>query len=397
MKISDVKTISANRFLFVQITTDEGIVGIGESGTWAFQDAAREAVNSFIPYLIGKDPLQIEHHWQYMYRSYHFRGAAIMGAISAIDIALWDIAGKYYNCPVYQMLGGKVRDKARVYYHVGGGEIDAMVKNLKDAKAKGFTAVGHLSPFLDEPRTQVFNEGTFAKKIGDAIDRVAAYREAVGNDVDLCVEIHRRLNIPEAIAFARGIEEYHPFFLEDPTTPDNFDSMEYIASRINIPVATGERYHTPQEFAMLIKHDGAQYVRPDICLCGGITGGKKIAAMAEANGIMVVPHNPLSPVSTAACIQIAACIPNFALQEFPGDDRPCTTDRYISHEIETKKGCFRQGDVVKETIPCVDGYLQIPTKPGIGVELAEGIEEKFPYERRAIVTRLGIDGAVVDQ
>lgn len=372
-------------------------LGARESGTWAFQDAAREAINSFIPYLLGKDPLQIEHHWQYMYRSYHFRGAAIMGAISAIDIALWDIAGKYYNCPVYQLLGGKVRDKARVYYHVGGGEIDAMVKNLKDAKAKGFTAVGHLSPFLDEPRTQVFNEGTFAKKIGDAIDRVAAYREAVGNDVDLCVEIHRRLNISEAIAFARGIEEYHPFFLEDPTTPDNFDSMEYIASRINIPVATGERYHAPQEFAMLIKHDGAQYVRPDICLCGGITGGKKIAAMAEANGIMVVPHNPLSPVSTAACIQIAACIPNFALQEFPGDDRPCTTDRYISHEIETKQGCFRQGDVVKETIPCVDGYLQIPTKSGIGVELAEDIEEKFPYERRAIVTRLGVDGAVVDQ
>lgn len=397
MKISDVKTISANRFLFVQITTDEGIVGVGESGTWAFQDAAREAVNSFIPYLLGKDPLQIEHHWQYMYRSYHFRGAAIMGAISAIDIALWDIAGKYYGCPVYQLLGGKVRDKARVYYHVGGGEIDAMVKNLKEAKKKGFTAVGHLSPFLDEPRTQVFDEGTFAKKIGDAIDRVAAYREAVGNDVDLCVEIHRRLNIPEAIAFARGIEQYHPFFLEDPTTPDNFDSMEYIASRIDIPVATGERYHTPQEFAMLIKHDGAQYVRPDICLCGGITGGKKIAAMAEANGVMVVPHNPLSPVSTAACVQIAACIPNFALQEFPGDDRPCTTDRYISHEIETKEGCFRQGDVVRETIPCVDGYLQIPTKPGIGVELADDIEEKFPYQRRAVVTRLGVDGAVVDQ
>lgn len=397
MIITEVKTIMANRFLFLQITTDEGIVGIGESGAWAFQDAAREAANSFIPYLIGKDPLQIEHHWQYMYRSYHFRGAAIMGAISAIDIALWDIAGKYYGCPVYQLLGGKVRDKARVYYHVGGGEISAMVRNLKEAKEKGFTAVGHLSPFLDEPRTQVYNEGTFAKKIGDAIERVAAYREAVGNDVDLCVEIHRRLNIPEAIAFARGIEPYHPFFLEDPTTPDNFDSMAYIASRIDIPVATGERYHTPQEFAMLIKHDGAQYVRPDICLCGGITGGKKIAAMAEANGVMVVPHNPLSPVSTAACVQIAACIPNFALQEFPGDDRPCTTDRYISHEIETKQGCFRQGDVVKETIPCVNGYLEIPTKPGIGVELAENIEELFSYQRREIVTRVGVDGAVVDQ
>ena len=397
MKIAKVRTIMANRFLFVQIETDNGIVGLGEGGTWAFQDASREAVNSFAEYLVGKDPLLIEHHWQYMYRSYHFRGAAIMGALSAIDIALWDIAGKYFNAPVYQLLGGKVRNKARVYYHVGGGEIDTMVENLKEAKAKGFTAVGHLSPFLDEPRTQPFDEGTFAKKIGDAVERVGAYREAVGNDVDLCIEIHRRLDIPEAIAFARGIEQFNPYFLEDPTTPDNFDSMCYIASRVNIPIATGERYHTPQEFAMLIKHDGAQYVRTDVCLCGGITGTKKIAAMAEANGVLVVPHNPLSPVSTAACTQIAACIPNFALQEYPGDDRPSTTDRYISHDFSNAAGSFHQGDVVKETIPCKDGYLIVPEKPGIGVELADNIETRFPYKRRKIVTRLSVDGSVVDQ
>ncbi len=397
MKITDVTTLSANRFLFVKVETDEGITGIGESGTWAFQDAAREAVNSFKEYLIGKNPLQIEHHWQYMYRSYHFRGAAIMGAISAIDIALWDIAGKYFGCPVYQLLGGKVRNKARVYYHVGGGEIDTMVKNLKEAKAKGFTAVGHLSPFLDEPRTEPFRDMIFAKKINEAVERVAAYREAVGNDVDLCIEIHRRLNIPEAIAFARGIEEYTPYFLEDPTKPDNFDNMEFIAHKVNIPIATGERYHTPEEFAMLIKHDGAQYVRTDICLCGGITGGKKIASMAEANGIMVVPHNPLSPVSTAACIQIAACSPNFALQEYPGDDRPSTTDRYISHEFNKSQNSFCQGDVVKETIKCENGYLIIPDKPGIGVELVDDVDKKFPYKRRQIVTRLAEDGSVIDQ
>ena len=396
MKIKEVKPILSNRFLFVQITTDEGIVGVGESGAWAFQDAAKEAVNTFALYLEGKDPLTIEHHWQYMYRSFHFRGAAIMGAISAIDIALWDIAGKYYGCPVYQLLGGKVRDKARVYYHVGGGDLDSMVTNLKEAKAKGFTAVGHLSPFLDEPRTQVFQEVSFAKKIEKAIQRVGAYREAVGNDVDLCVEIHRQLNIPEAIAFAHGIEEFHPFFLEDPTTPDNFDSMIEIASRVNIPVATGERYHTPQEFAMLLKRDGAQYVRPDICLCGGITGGKKIAALAEANGVMVVPHNPLSPISTAACIQIAAIAPNFALQEFPGDDRPSTTDHF-STIVNKNKDDFRQGDVVKETISYADGYLQIPTKPGIGVELVDDVETRFPYKRRGVLTRVGVDGAVVDQ
>ncbi len=396
MKITEVKTIMANRFLFVQITTDEGITGVGESGAWAFQDSVKEAVNTFAMYLTGKDPLLIEHHWQYMYRAFHFRGAAIMGAISAIDIALWDIAGKYYGCPVYQLLGGKVRDKARVYYHVAGGDLDSMVQNLKEAKAKGFTAVGHLSPFLDEPRTKVYGEVAFANKISKAVDRVAAYREAVGNDVDLCVEIHRQLNIPEAIAFARGIEEYNPYFLEDPTTPDNFDSMIQIASRINIPVATGERYHTPQEFAMLMKRDGAQYVRPDICLCGGITGGKKIAAMAEANGVLVVPHNPLSPVSTAACIQIAAISPNFALQEFPGDDRPSTTDHFSTITNKTRDS-FRQGDVVKEPIKCVDGFLQIPTTPGIGVELADDIETRFPYKRRGVLTRVGVDGAVVDQ
>ncbi len=396
MKITEVKPMLANRFLFVKITTDEGIVGVGESGAWAFQDAAKEAINTFALYLVGKDPMTIEHHWQYMYRSFHFRGAAIMGAISAIDIALWDIAGKYYGCPVYQLLGGKVRDKARVYYHVGGGDIDSMVKNLKEAKAKGFTAVGHLSPFLNEPRTQVYNEVSFAKKIENAIERVGAYREAVGNDVDLCVEIHRQLNIPEAIAFAHGIEEFHPFFLEDPTTPDNFDSMIGIASRVNIPVATGERYHTPQEFAMLMKHDGAQYVRPDICLCGGITGGKKIAAMAEANGVMVVPHNPLSPVSTAACIQIAAIAPNIALQEYPGDDRPSTTDHFSTIMNKTKDN-FCQGDVVKETIKCTDGYLDIPKAPGIGMELVDDVDILYPYKRRGVLTRVGVDGAVVDQ
>ena len=396
MKITDVKTIPVNRFLFVQIETDEGITGLGESGAWAFLDASKEAVTSFRDYLIGQDPLRIEHHWQYMYRSYHFRGAAIMGAISAIDIALWDIAGKYYNTPVFNLLGGKCRDKARVYYHVGGGSMDQMVANLKEAKAQGFTAVGHLSPFLDEPRSVPYYE-THASKISDAVERVAAYREAVGNDVDLCIEIHRRLRPAEAIVFGRAIEKYNPFFLEDPTTPDNIDSMGHIARNIGIPVATGERFHTPQEFAMLLRRDGAAYVRPDVCLCGGITGAKKIAAIAEANDVMVVPHNPLSPVSTAACIQIAACIPNFALQEFPGDDRPCTTDRYISHQIDEGAEAFRQGDVVKATYKCVDGFIQIPDTPGVGIELAENVAERFPYERRAIHTRLHIDGSVVDQ
>jgi galactonate dehydratase len=396
MKITDVKIVPVNRFLFVEVYTDEGIVGVGESGVWGFLDASAEVVKSFRSYLIGQDPLRIEHHWQYMYRCFHFRGAAIMGALSAIDIALWDVAGKFYNAPVYNLLGGKCRDKARVYYHVGGTTIEEMVANLKEAKTKGFTAVGHLSPFLDENRATPYYE-TYAQKIGNAIERVRLYREAVGDEVDLCIEIHRRLKPAEAIALGRGIEKYHPMFYEDPTTPDNFDSMGWIAEHIDIPIATGERFHTPQEFAQVIRKNAVAYVRPDVCMCGGITGAKKIAALAEANDIMVVPHNPLSPVSTAACTQIAACIPNFAIQEYPGDNRPAATERYIGHKINNKQDVFCQGDVVKKTFTIENGFLIIPDAPGIGVELADNIAERFPYSRRPIETRLHIDGSVIDQ
>lgn len=152
MKITDVKTILANRYLFVEIHTDEGLVGIGESGTRGFLDASMGAVEALKTYLIGQDPLHIEHHWQYMYRCWHFRGAAIMGAISAIDIAMWDIAGKFYDTPVYNLLGGRCRDKARVYAHAGGETTEETIANLKKMKAQGFTAIGHLMPFLDESR-----------------------------------------------------------------------------------------------------------------------------------------------------------------------------------------------------------------------------------------------------
>lgn len=396
MKITDVKPILVNRFLFVEIHTDEGLVGLGESGSWGFLDASAEVVNTFKTYLIGQDPLKIEHHWQYMYRCFHFRGAAIMGALSAIDIGLWDIAGKYFGVATHQLLGGKCRNKARVYYHVGGETTEDLIDNIKGAKQQGFTAVGHLTPFLDEDRDVPYYE-THAQKIGNAIDRVRQYREAVGDEVDLCIEIHRRLKPAEAIAFARGIEKFHPFFLEDPVGPDNFDSMIHVANSIDIPLATGERFHTPQEFAQLIRRNAVDYVRPDVCMCGGITGAKKIAALAEANDVMVVPHNPLSPVSTAACIQIAACIPNFALQEYPGDDRASATERYIAGKTDDKDKTFKQSDVVKHALKSREGYIDIPDTHGIGVELTPRAAEKYPYSRREIKTRLHVDGSVVDQ
>lgn len=171
MKITDIKVIMANSFMYVKVYTDEGIEGTGESGAWGFLNASAEAVESFKTYLIGQDPLQIEHHWQYMYRCFHFRGAAVMGAISAIDIALWDIAGKYFGVPVYQLLGGKCRDKVRTYYHVSGATTEELVQNVIKAKEAGYNAVGHLSPFLDEPRSLRYHD-SYSRMIHDAVERV---------------------------------------------------------------------------------------------------------------------------------------------------------------------------------------------------------------------------------
>ena len=174
-----------------------------------------------------------------------------MGAISALDIALWDIAWKNFGVPVYQLLGGKTRDKARVYYHVFGSTRDQLVNGIKLAKQQGFTAVGHLTPFLDEERDLPYFK-THASKIRDGIEAVAMYRDAVGDEVDLCIEIHRRLSPAEAVVLARGIEEFHPFFYEDPILPDNFDAMGLVAQGISVPIATGERLHSIHEFQMLL-------------------------------------------------------------------------------------------------------------------------------------------------
>ncbi len=380
MKITDIRTRFIDAYLFVEIDTDEGIRGVGESGAWAFLEASASAVETFKRYLLGKDPLLIEHHWQMMYRCYHFRGAAIMGALSAIDIALWDIAGKYHGVPVYSLLGGKVRDKALVYYHVFGKSRKDLINGCLDAKKRGFTAVGHLTPFINEPREKQAPFETFAHRMAEGVESVRMYREAVGNDVDLCIEMHRQLSISDAIVFGREIEPYHPFFYEDPVRPDNFDDMEAVAEKIGIPIATGERLHTPQEFAMLLSRRACSFVRPDVCMCGGITGARKIAALAEAFGVGVVPHNPLSPVSTAACMHIAATAPNFTIQEFPkGEDE------------EPKNR------IVKSTIRLEQGFLVVPSSPGIGIELVDGIEETYPAIPRPYVTRVGEDGSVFDQ
>lgn len=380
MQITRVEAIRLDQYLLLEIETDTGLTGLGEAGAWGFLEASEAVIDKFGRYLLGQDPLRIEHHWQYMYRWSAFRGSAVMSAISAIDIALWDIAGKHFGAPVYQLLGGKVRDRARAYAHAFGDTREKLLAAVASVRDAGFTAVGHLTPFLDEPPDRPYFE-THAGKINSAIQAVGEYRKLVGDDVDLCIEIHRRMTPAEAVQLGRGIEAYHPFFFEDPVMPDNLDEMAYVAANTAVPIATGERLTSLWEFDMLLRRDAARYVRPDVCVVGGITGMKKIAALAEAQHVGVVPHNPLSPVCTAASLQVAACIPNLALVEYP------------SGEDESPKQEMVTGIAEHDG----NGFLMISDRPGIGVELRSAARENVPYVPRDVNTRLHVDGSVVDQ
>ncbi|MCD8011537.1 MAG: mandelate racemase/muconate lactonizing enzyme family protein [Lachnospiraceae bacterium] len=391
MKITDVKVLRANRSVFCKIYTDEGITGLGESGAWGFLEASAQAILTMKEYLIGKNPLDIEHHWQYLYRYSHFRGAAVMGAISAIDIALWDIAGKYYHAPIYQLLGGKCRDKVRVYNHTAGRTEEELIENAIKGVEEGYTALGHLNPYLDEPRTSPYEDNNTAM-LYKAERRIAKVREAVGEEVDLCLELHRRLEPGLAVQLSARLEQYNPMFLEDPIRPDNFDEMGRVASQCRIPIATGERIHTVHEFSMLLERNACSYVRASLGVCGGFTGAKKIAAVAEAHHKSLVPHNPLSPVMTNALVHFAAATDNVAITEYPNPYSASTADHLTVSGVR-----LRQSEMVNHICEFKSGYLMVPEEDGLGIDVIPDLEQKFPFRPHKVMTRLNVDGSICDQ
>ncbi|MDD6678357.1 MAG: mandelate racemase/muconate lactonizing enzyme family protein [Firmicutes bacterium] len=381
MKITDLKLRFAKHYLFVQVYTDAGIVGLGEAGNWGYLQATAAAILKFKEYLIGKDPFRIEDFNQNFLRSVYFRGSVIMSAISAIDIALWDIKGKALGVPVYELLGGKTREKVRVYASVMTKASDnaTLVEGYRKLQDQGFSAAkifvnGPIAPTKD-------GKGEFfSSRIESELEKVRLCREAVGPDFDFVLEVHRGMTVPEAVAFGRAVEPYHPMVLEDPVPPDNVDSMAEVASKIGVPIATGERYIDLREFQVLMSRHAASYIRPDVCAVGGITTTKKICAVAEANDVLVIPHNPLGPVSTAACLQICASIPNLGIQELPG---------FCLNGAEDK--------MVKEPFRYENGCLMIPEGPGIGIELADDAEELYPAnERGSNAAKRAFDGSVKD-
>lgn len=392
MKITKVTPQLISKYLFIEIETDAGITGLGECGAWGHLEAAATAVEKFGDYLVDKDPAPIEHHWNIMHRFGHFRGAAICGAISAIDIALWDIKGQVLGVPIHELLGGPTRNKARVYGHVKAETTEELIRNCVKLKALGFTAIGHLNPFLDEDRDQPYFK-SHARKIDDAVSAVAAVRDAVGPDVDLCIEIHRRLTPAEAVVFAQEIEPFRPMFYEDPIRPDSHDAMARVKDRISIPLATGERFSSLYDFQTLLTRNAVDYVRLSICLCGGLTGAKKIAAMAEAHDVQIIPHNPLSPVCLFAGLHLDASVANFAIQEYPTVGVGFE-DKNTSNEPTSELA----GKGVVTNVPVFsDGFVEIPKTPGLGVRLApDAVVEHPPFPRR-VRMRPHLDGSLVDQ
>lgn len=363
MKIIDVKPFVVDCFrtnwVFVKIYTDEGITGVGE-GTLEYKEKAfLGALEHIKEYLLGKNPFQIEEHFHKIYRDAYWRGGPVlMSALSAVEMALWDILGKSLGVPVYQLMGGKVHDKVRIYvngWFAGAKEPEEFAEKAKIAVQRGVTAM-KWDPF-GKSYLEISNA-----ELDKALRNVAAVREAVGNQVDLLIEGHGRFNIPTGIKIAKELEQFKPMFFEEPVPPDNLDALKAVREKSPVAISAGERLYTRWDYKPLFDKMPCDYIQPDISHAGGIMELKKIAAEAECRYLPFAPHNPSGPVANAATLQLAASCPNFCILEIMYSDVP-----------------WRK-DVTDEALEYQDGYITIPDKPGLGIEIDEEACNEHPYQ-----------------
>lgn len=369
MKIIEIKAFLVGRFLLVRVYTDEGIIGNGEAGLWGHHGVVKEAIAEMADYYVGKDPQLIEHHYQVLSRNTHFMGATLSAAMSAVDIALWDILGKSLGVPVYQLLGGKCRDKVKVFENVRGDTVGLVRESASERIEQGFSSL-RMTPFVSG-----FELRTATQNVSTAVELVGAVREEIGDGVDLGLEIHRNLRPEEAIALATELEPLKILYYEDPLAPESIEAVEYIAKHIRLPIATGERMYNIYQFKDLIDRKVVSLIRPDLSLAGGFTQVKKVAAMAEAAFVGIFPHLMGSPVNNAAFAQLAAAIPNYTHTEHNALVGP-------------------MAEIVDEQMAVEGGYRLLTDRPGIGVEIVEEALAKYPYERWAIKGSFHADGSV---
>jgi len=344
MKITRLETLFVEpRWVFLKMHTDEGLVGWGEPIVEGWSRTTAAAVHEMGRYLIGQDPRRIEHHWQAIYRGAFYRGGPVLcSALSGIEQAMWDILGKSLGVPVYQLLGGAVRDKIRIYCGAGGATPEACRESGRAARERGFTAV----------KTGLFDAVRFVDSPGfveRAIDKMAALREGVGKEVDIGVDFHGRVSPAMSIRLAKALEPFEPLFIEEPCLPENVDALVAVARSTSIPIATGERLFTRFGFREVLEKNAAVILQPDLSHAGGISEVRKIAAMAETYYAAIAPHCPLGPIALAACLQVDACTPNFLCQE-----QVCLGEGYL-----------------KDPFVNDGGYIPVPTGPGLGIEVDE--------------------------
>ncbi|MGH4140048.1 galactonate dehydratase [Clostridium sp.] len=362
MKITELKIYKVKpRWIFLKISTDEGIVGWGELISGTKTKSVEAAAYEIGEYLIGKDPMRIEEHWQVLYRSF-FRGGPIhMTVLSGIEMALWDIKGKFYNMPIYEFLGGKARKNIMIYSWIGGDRPSDVVKQAIERKNQGFKAIKMNA-------TEELHYIDSYKKVNAVVDRIASIREAVGYDLEIGVDFHGRVHKGMAKVIAKEIEQYRPMFIEEPVLPENEEALIEISRHTSIPIATGERLYTRWQFKNILASGAVDIIQPDLALTGGIFEGRKIAAMAEAYDVAVAPHAPYGPIALAATLQMDACTPNVFIQE-------------QSLGIHYNQG-FDLLDFVKnkEIFEYKDGFVDVPTKPGLGIEIDEELVKKIDLE-----------------
>jgi len=375
MKITNIETYPVwggfRNFLFVVVDTDEGIYGVGEAGITGRELAVVGAIEHFKPLLIGQDVARIEHLWQLLYRGGFFPAQRILtSAISAIDIALWDIKGKALGVPISDLLGGRVRDRVVCYPHNIGHskEVAPLVESCLQTKEQGWKFVRWGLPEdgeILEPRAAVLT----------AIKQFQAVREAIGGEVEITFDVHTRLDLPDAVWLCQEVEPFRPYFIEDPLRSENPDSFKTLRPRTRVPLAAGEQFSSKWEFRQLIEEEWIDYARIDLCIVGGFTEAKKIAGWCETHYIKLAVHNPLGPVSTAACLQLNLACPNFGVQEQPRRTNTLLTD------------------VVPEQPEWEDGYLLPPAGPGLGIEFDREAAKKHPFQMIELPHLRRLDGS----
>ncbi|MFW6368944.1 MAG: galactonate dehydratase [Spirochaetota bacterium] len=356
-------------FLFVEVETDAGISGLGEAGLTGQERAVMGALDSLRGHIIGEDPFRTEHLWQLMFRGGFFPAQRVLtSAIAAVDTALWDIKGKALGVPVYELLGGRVREKVACYPHIGGATTDELVDNAKRRIQEGWRFVRWNCP-TEGDRIDP------SRAVTGSLRQLEALRRALGEDIGLCLDVHTRLDPSDAVTLCREAEAFHPYFVEDPVRCENSDTYRMIRARTGVPLAAGEQYSSKWEFRQLIEEDLIDFARIDLAICAGLTEARKIAGWCETHYIRLAVHNPIGPVSTSVCLHLNLAVPNFGVQELPrrpGESLP---------------------DLIVNQPQWKDGSLLPPDSPGLGISLQHDKVSRYPYEPSSIPLLTRDDGA----